>query len=1423
MAQKEAERTTEVEAEAGKAEGEEPWWLEAGRMLAEWAEEEEAILKLKEKRENSEEEVGSKWPEPARSKAHWDHLLEECTWMASDVSKERAWKRKCARRFAQQAAKEGTKRVERSMPKPEETAKNISRMVKHFWKQAEQIARWQYMQKLEERRQKALDDHLEELLSRTEAYSASIAKELGQMRSSENGPPSSNSPPQPPSHDGNVANGRQRRKRKRSKVSEGPEQSEVEDDEDNDVDEEEENEEETSEGEEELRRGHWVDDEGTIQPEEEMQEENEVEKLHKEADEDLDELKRRLSFLDEDGNEAIAGDEDYAQERHRCFKPTSNNNDSHGDEERVANGGACAEGVSGGSASRKAGCDTRMEESEKEEEEQEEGGDEGESEGNEELQRGAWVDEEGTIEPEEDIAEENEVDKLREEADEDLDELRRRLGLMDGDGQQSEQLEPQEDAGEVEKKEEEEMSMGDSAKQRDSQKGEDEEWDEFKPFILKGQLRPYQRAGVHWLTALYERRLNGILADEMGLGKTIQTIALLAWLACEKGIWGPHLVVAPSSVLVNWEAEFKRWAPAMRVLTYFGKPEERKQKRVGWTKPGAFHVCLTTYSLATHEAHLFRRKRWQYLILDEAHLIKNWRSQRWQALLDLRAARRLLLTGTPLQNRLEELWALLHFLMPSLFASQEAFKRWFSQPLAGVAEGGAAFDPRAAKRLHAALKPFLLRRVKREVERELPSKYESVVRCRLARRQRRLYEEHVRSDETQRKLHGSNPLGPLHVLMELRKVCNHPELLSPRGASSPFGLWKPFAVHFPLPWFVGRKVPPWLMLGHALGQDPSAPTVLSCLEPDESQEEVLFQTMLDNHGPDGKLGFVGVRAAGVTPGGSTWKLAKRLARDAKAREEARAAGIAKREASRRTMSSRGVLPPLHVLAAPSDREHGEHKVPPWLAKSQWERLDELREWLLRFFLVQPRVVAKAPRMIAPRAGGVLEVPRSPSLSEEAERWQSAIRLLEVRKWLQMPDRTMYEQDCGKLQALAPLLRNLKAEGRRAVIFTQMARVLDILESFINLHGHRYVRLDGELGPEARQRMVERFNSDTRLLCCLASTRTGGVGVNLTGADTVIFYDSDWNPAMDAQAQDRTHRIGQTREVHVYRLVSEGTIEANVLSKQLHKRNLGALAMAAGQGESEVGNAVDSVLERIEASKEKEGNLESMLASAEDAEDASALRKARQEEAQAKEELEEDVGGAEENEEPSEAKEDEGPALESLLRPFELYALRWIHESGALAGSMAEVEAQVACEEEEWRREERSFEARREFDETAASTPGDDPSVPLQWDKERARKLYLDSLRKAHASPWLYGGSVDLRSSEQRSLLGWGFPGKHKPAKSHSHWPAVVARSQGGVPPGGALHWAADYLLPEGAKKDAPGRGMEEHPGSALSPDADVPS
>ena len=320
------------------------------------------------------------------------------------------------------------------------------------------------------------------------------------------------------------------------------------------------------------------------------------------------------------------------------------------------------------------------------------------------------------------------------------------------------------------------------------------------PSLLRGTLREYQHFGLDWLAGLYSAGTNGILADEMGLGKTIQTIALLAHLAVEHEVWGPHLIVVPTSVMLNWEMEFKKFLPGFKIITYYGTQEERRKKRQGWLNSDKWNVWITSYTLITNDQQILKKRAWHYMILDEAHNIKNFQSLRWQTLLTFRTRARLLLTGTPLQNNLTELWSLLFFLMPADsaetgiggFADLQEFTEWFRKPVEQILEHGKDVmddDARAiVAKLHRVLRPFLLRRLKADVEKQMPGKYEHVVYCKLSKRQRYLYDGFMSRAQTRETLASGNTFSIMNALMQLRKVCNHPDLFETRQITTSFAM-----------------------------------------------------------------------------------------------------------------------------------------------------------------------------------------------------------------------------------------------------------------------------------------------------------------------------------------------------------------------------------------------------------------------------------------------------------------------------------------------------------------------------------------------------------------------------------------------------------------------------------------------------------
>lgn len=720
------------------------------------------------------------------------------------------------------------------------------------------------------------------------------------------------------------------------------------------------------------------------------------------------------------------------------------------------------------------------------------------------------------------------------------------------------------------------------------------------PFLLRGDLREYQHHGLDWLAGLYANSTNGILADEMGLGKTIQTIALLAHLACYHEVWGPHLVIVPTSVMLNWEMEFKKWCPGFKILAYYGSQEERKRKRQGWNNDDVWNVCITSYQLVLQDQQVFKRRRWHYMILDEAHNIKNFKSQRWQSLLGFNTQSRLLLTGTPLQNNLTELWSLLFFLMPSEngvggFADLQEFHDWFHKPESQILERGKeTMDDEARaiiSKLHKVLRPYLLRRLKADVERQMPAKYEHVEFCRLSKRQRELYDGFLARSDTRNTLASGNYMSIINCLMQLRKVCNHPDLFVDRPIMTSFPMEKSVAGTYTYTdRFVKKSI---------LAESPMDSVNLGFLNLMPTRYEHISTYTADTiHRLTSPRVFKDLRDAQKTRAQEGYKeldpttvnsniaYLEAIGRWDRFEELQHCFYLNALRRQQRPIYGRNLVKMLTLDLHESPRKlrsRVPRKVLNWfeedsvfiksMVKGVDRRSSELQTTIEKFACITPAAVAKDLHRVVLGEKGVeafqeadLKLSKmtrwAPFMPKEAppDPWHESRMRLSV----QFPDKRLLQYDCGKLQTLDRLLRRLQAGGHRALIFTQMTKVLDILEQFLNIHGHKYLRLDGATKVEQRQILTDRFNNDPRILCFILSTRSGGLGINLTGADTVIFYDQDWNPAMDKQCQDRCHRIGQTRDVHIYRLVSEHTIEANILRKASQKQMLDDVVIQEGE-------------------------------------------------------------------------------------------------------------------------------------------------------------------------------------------------------------------------------------------------------------------
>ncbi|XP_041855219.1 SWI/SNF-related matrix-associated actin-dependent regulator of chromatin subfamily A containing DEAD/H box 1A isoform X2 [Melanotaenia boesemani] len=296
------------------------------------------------------------------------------------------------------------------------------------------------------------------------------------------------------------------------------------------------------------------------------------------------------------------------------------------------------------------------------------------------------------------------------------------------------------------------------------------------PSILNNQfkLKPYQLIGLKWLLLLHEHKLSGILADEMGLGKTIQAIAFLAQLF-ENGIDAPHLIVVPSSTLDNWVRELKLWCPSLNVLIYYGSVEERCYLRHDiLNKAVDFNVIVTTYNLAIgndSDRSLFRKLHLKYAVFDEGHMLKNMNSLRYRHLMSINAEHRLLLTGTPLQNNLLELMSLLNFIMPSMFSSSTTqLSKMFSMK---SHEEQSRFERDRISQAKLIMKPFILRRIKSEVLKQLPAKEEEIEFCSMSEKQQALYQTLFKKTKTSTN---GEKRELCNVMMQLRKMANHPLL-----------------------------------------------------------------------------------------------------------------------------------------------------------------------------------------------------------------------------------------------------------------------------------------------------------------------------------------------------------------------------------------------------------------------------------------------------------------------------------------------------------------------------------------------------------------------------------------------------------------------------------------------------------------------
>lgn len=742
------------------------------------------------------------------------------------------------------------------------------------------------------------------------------------------------------------------------------------------------------------------------------------------------------------------------------------------------------------------------------------------------------------------------------------------------------------------------------------------------PSYFSGTLKKYQLKGLRWLDNLFDQGINGILADEMGLGKTIQAIALLSHLA-SKGNWGPFLVVAPNSTLMNWRNEINKFFPKANVVPYWSNAALRKiirkffdQSSLG-NEDSRMHVTITSYNMAVQDFKVFHRVRWQYIILDEAQAIKNNNSQRWTTLLSFKSRNKLLLTGTPIQNSMTELWALLHFIMPQLFDSLDQFKEWFSKDIESSSEDKKKINQIQLNKLHAILKPFMLRRVKKDVEKEIGKKTEYKILCQMSRRQKGMYSS-LRNKLSMNRFFDlvENNRNLLNLVMQLRKVCNHPEIFERRQFQSSFSFYNPDQdlrqipkslahqgmiltnwenpISLELPRLVYHECfnvfkfnhrrslmntfdiySPLNVRNNSASQNGKGFCFVDLMGMSGSEyhsllnEDLIYsylslyhknrflgrrkyhqnlQRLLFQEGEDGDDKMV-IEANGgqingqeqnlsskISPSCSSSSLDIRIG-DCFAYYGYKSDPITLRAPKsmnkmKKIISYRNKIVECYLPSASSL---------PVSFVCRDERFTFQHQHLLHHPLFNYTFYGSNKRY--PHKNWLFSSSIQSFLHERVPRFRKNMHypgLLgknlkdHFKERITVPGFKKLITDSGKLRKLHEMLPRLKREGHRVLIFCQMTKMLNILEEYLLKMNMLYFRLDGNTSVSDRDYMVKQYQTNESMFAFILSTRAGGIGVTLTAADTVIFYDNDWNPTIDAQATDRAHRIGQMKDVSVYR-------------------------------------------------------------------------------------------------------------------------------------------------------------------------------------------------------------------------------------------------------------------------------------------------
>lgn len=568
----------------------------------------------------------------------------------------------------------------------------------------------------------------------------------------------------------------------------------------------------------------------------------------------------------------------------------------------------------------------------------------------------------------------------------------------------------------------------------------------FQPSLITGgTMKDYQLDGLEWLLTLYENGLNGILADEMGLGKTLQCIAFLSYLI-SNGVTGPFLVVVPLSTLSGWFNEVQRFAPSIKVLKYTGTKQERQKIRLN----SDYNLILTSYEISIRDFTKLNSVSWKYLIVDEGHRLKNSECLLIKVLKKLDVQNRLLITGTPLQNNLNELWSLLNFILPDVFHDLELFQQWFNfDELTTMKDDEDDDETRRLielniqenliHNLHTILKPFILRRVKKDVIMNLPPKKEYLIHIPLTLLQKKLYR-----DGLDNNLHRSI----VEVNLKEYLFYNH---------SSTF------------------KYP---------RDEPEIDAYLQKAYDDQNLEERQKNYSFVEEESDEEF-------------------------------ESKSPRKSKPKTVRMTRKQKIIDECFHKISK------------------------HTRNLSLQNAVVQLRSICNSPYTFYE------PFPLNDSKTST---------FMEV-----------FYKNSAKIQVLDQLINELLPD-HKLLIFSQFTKMLDLLHDWLDFKNIGFCRLDGSTSHEDRDTQIDQFNTDKSKKVFLLSTRAGGLGINLTAADTVVIFDNDWNPQVDLQAIDRVHRIGQKKPVKIYRFLIKNSVEEILISKSYSKRFLEKLVIQMGQFE-----------------------------------------------------------------------------------------------------------------------------------------------------------------------------------------------------------------------------------------------------------------